>query len=90
MNLIDRDKLMDALNVFSDREHADPKWMSCLESVKEIVTFMPTVDAAVKTYCKDCKYYQYDKLENRAYCAHFVTTDPDKIYHCGYAERKEE
>ena len=87
MRPIDAEKLMDALNVFTDREHADPRWMSCLESVKEIVTFMPTIDASV-TYCKDCEFYEYDKLEGRAYCC-LLPINPDTICHCGLAERKE-
>lgn len=85
MRTIDADKLMDALDVFSDREHADPMWMACLESVKEIITFMP--DASV-TYCKDCDFYEYDKLEERAYCC-LVPINPDDICYCGLAERKE-
>lgn len=58
MRLIDAEKLMDALNVFTDREHADPKWMACLESVKEIITFLPTVDAVPVIRCKDCQFYE--------------------------------
>ncbi len=52
MKLIDADKILEALGVFTDKKHGDPHFLNGIETAREIIEQMP--EAVV--YCADCKY----------------------------------
>lgn len=44
MRLIDADYILSALNVFSDREHGNERFLSGIETAREIVKDAPTIE----------------------------------------------
>lgn len=43
MKLIDADKILEALGVFTDKEHGDPHFLKGIETAREIVEQMPVM-----------------------------------------------
>ena len=54
MRLIDADKILEALGVFTDKEQGDPHFLAAIASAREIIEGMP--EAVVR--CKDCRYWK--------------------------------
>lgn len=87
MKLIDADKILEALGVFTDKEQGDPHFLAAIASAREIIEGMP--EAVVR--CKDCKHSQAwyrDKL--RCFMWSETGIDVFEDGYCSYGERKED
>lgn len=85
MKLIDADKLLEALGVFTDKEHGDPHFLNGIEAAREIVEGMPEAVAR----CKDCAKSRPDGNDESVWLwcrrVHGLTRKND---FCPYGERR--
>lgn len=58
MKLIDADKILEALGVFTDEKHGDPHFLKGIETAREIIEGMP--EAIVRG--GDCGLYPVEKI----------------------------
>lgn len=92
MGLIDGDKLQE----FSiranhcDKEHANEHFLNGIETVLEYAAQLPTVEAEVVVYCKDCKYYDRDECYHPRHERHLQSICQKDDDFCSYGERKGE
>lgn len=54
--LIDANALINALNVFSDVVHGNKHFLTGIESAKELVVGLPTIDAVPVVRCHECAH----------------------------------
>ena len=87
MKLIDADKILEALGIFTDKKHGDPHFLKGIETAREIVEQMP--EAVVR--CGKCRYADTGMYTNKNYivCEYYdrpcINTTDD---YCSYGERK--
>ena len=95
---IDADALLDEfLNRYTEREREGNLVFAACEikqDFADMISNVPTVDAATVVRCKDCKHYKPQKKsahwENSAnYCNRVVTIKVQPDDFCSYGERKD-
>lgn len=93
MRLIDADKLQEFPIRANrcDKKHANTHFINGIESVMEYAELLPTVDAEVVVYCKDCKHYDMGVClkiysDGNIHSAAWQKRKPDDF--CSYGERK--
>lgn len=75
-----------------DRKNGNEHFINGIESVLEYAEQLPTVDAEVVVYCKDCKHYDMGVClkiysDGNVHSAAWQKRKPDDF--CSYGERKE-
>ena len=89
MKLIDSDKILEALGMFTDEKCGNPHFMNGIATVLELIEDMP--EAVVR--CEDC-LYNYGNAEDCEYnqndivCTYFDTDGLDASDFCSYGERR--
>ena len=81
MKLIDSDKILEALGMFTDEKYGNPHFMNGIATVLELIEDMP--EAVVR--CKDCAIAQHDELFGQWYC-NGKEVKPDGF--CSHGERR--
>lgn len=75
-----------------DRKNGNKHFINGIETVLEYAELLPTVDAEVVVYCKDCKHYDMGVClkiysDGNVHSAAWQKRKPDDF--CSYGERKE-
>ena len=92
LRLIDGDKLQEFPIRANrcDKEHANEHFINGIETVLEYAEQLPTVDAKVVVYCKDCKHYDRGECYHPRHERHLQSIRQEDDDFCSYGERKEE
>jgi hypothetical protein len=80
---INKDKLIEALSIFNDKEHGNPNFLNGIKTAAEVAENISIVDLEEVIHCRDCKH----KGEYRCRNTNMYVGNND---YCSFAERKKE